>query len=140
MGVAAPAAPTLADQQALVGCGQVADQVTGGSIVDHRAGRDKHDQVGGGFAGLVVGPAAFAILRCITDRMTEGRQRVERWANFENDAPTASAITAIGSAARDKFFTVEMDHAVPAPAGLNKDFCLIYEHTPIITANQAMSR
>jgi hypothetical protein len=65
--------------------------------------------------------------------MAKGRKRVESGANFQNYASTAASVAAIGTAARDKFFAVEMDHSISTPAGLDEDLCLINEHGLIVT-------
>jgi hypothetical protein len=61
--------------------------------------------------------------------MPEGRQRVERGSHFEKYAPAAPSITTIRSTARYIFFSVEMDHAIPALAGFHFNFCLVDEHS-----------
>jgi hypothetical protein len=68
--------------------------------------------------------------------MTERRQRVEGGAHFEDHVAAAPAVAPVGSAARDVFLAAEVDHAIPALAGFNFDFCLIYEHGSIINGTR----
>jgi hypothetical protein len=60
--------------------------------------------------------------------MTEGRQRVKRGSHFKNNAPATPAIAAIRPAAWHVLFSMEMNHAIPAPAGFHFNFCLVNEH------------
>ena len=78
-----------------------------------------------GFVGAFPVSSAFGFVFRIEAKM---HQRIMALAGFHDHVAATSAVTAPGSAARDKLLTAEGDDAVPAVPGLDANFSLINEH------------
>jgi hypothetical protein len=126
--VAATAAPTLRNQDALPGDGKIRDGFASFFVVCERADGNLQDHVAAGVAGAV---GAFAVAAAIGFEfaivaITE--KRVVVGIRFEIDAAAVAAIASGRTAARNVFFTAKRDAAVAAIARLHQDFCFVNKH------------
>ena len=70
--------------------------------MNHRARRNKSDQVVCRLSGHVVGTAVFAILGKVVGDVSKGLQRVRTRLDFENHIAAFAAIAAIRAATRER--------------------------------------
>ena len=116
--VAAAAASTLRDEDALSGHGQIGDGFAGLFVVGERADGDKQYHVRAGMAGAV---RAFAVAAAIGFEfaiVAVAQKRVVIGIRFEINAAAMTAVATRGATARNEFFTAKRDAAVTAAAGL----------------------
>ena len=125
----AQAAPAAAgDHGPLAARDQVGDQLAGRVVVDRGAGRDGQDEV---VAGLAVAPRALAAtagrrLEMLLD--LEVAQRRLAGVHLEVDRAAATAVAAVGAAARDVRLAPERRGPVTAVAGADPDRHAVEEH------------
>ena len=127
-GVAAPAAPAVGDDDALVGAGEVPDFLAGFFVVDDRAYRDFQsdvDALAAGFVGAFAVASAFGFVFGIEAEMDE---RVVALAGFHDDVATLAAVTARGAAAGNELLPAKGETAVAAVAGFHSDCGFVDEH------------
>src|SRR5277367_4446108 len=126
--VAASAASTLRDQNALAGSGQVGDGFAGFVVVGDGAEGNLQDHVSTGVAGAV---RAFAVTPAVGFELAivaVTQKRVVVGIRFEVNAAAVSAIAAGRSAARDVLLPTEGNAAVAAVAGLDRYFRFVSKH------------
>jgi hypothetical protein len=128
--VAEAAAPAARDHDLLVGRDEIAEQLSGGVLIDRRPGRYREDQV-------VTGPAVALRARASPagDRpevvgvaeVAEGRLA---GVDPQIDRATPAAVAAVGAAARDVGLAPECRGAVSAVTGAHPDLDAVEEHRP----------
>jgi hypothetical protein len=109
--------PAFADDQSLAFFHQVTEELTRSFIKDNRSGWNLDNTVFSIPTGLVVDTALFPFFRVEPGLVLEGIQGVHMRVDLEDEIPSTTAITTIGAAPGNKFFPVEVDHAIPALAG-----------------------
>ena len=112
--VPASAAATLANDQRLPGSGQVTEDDACICIENNRARRDRDDKILAITPGHLRRSASESVLRFEFLILSERRQRVKRVPDLKNDIAALAAVAAIGAAVCDKFFAMEMHHAIAA--------------------------
>ena len=128
VGVAEAAPPAAGDHRGLADRHEVGDQGTGLVVVDGRAGRNVEDEV---VAGLAVPPgarAAAAGRRPEVVPVVEVAQRRLAGIDPQVDGSAATAVAAVGSAARDVGLLPEGRGPVAAIAGADPDLHAVEEH------------
>ncbi len=134
MGIAAAAATALAEGKALSRFGEVAEQVAGKGIVNHRARRHRHNEILGGPAGHIIGAAVLPVGGDVASHMAKSLEGVEGGPDLEDDIAAAPAVAAVGAAAWDVLLAMEMHHAVAAFARANEYLCFVNEHVGWLVA------
>ena len=106
---------------ALAGLGQVADEFARVDVVHDGATGYFDVEVLAGTTRLVATRAAVATFGAEFSGNAEIRQRVEALIGHEVDTADVTAVTAVGAALLDVFFTTKTQAAVAAVAGLHAD-------------------
>ena len=117
----APAAATALGDDDRLAAGEVRHHKTGVGFFQHRAARYADDKVVAVGAGLALGAPVFAVLGGVLALVAEVHQGGEVVVRHKDDIAAAAAVTAVGTARRDKFFAVEGHHTVAALAGAHRD-------------------
>src|SRR5277367_750309 len=126
--VASSAAPTLRDQHALAGSGQVGNGFTCLVIERDCAERDLQDHVLTGVAGTVRAFAVAPAVRLEFTIVAVTQKRVVVGIRFEVNAATVATIATGRAAARDVLLPTKRDAAVAAVARLDRYFRFISKH------------
>ena len=127
VGVAQSAASALRNQRFLSILKNLADEFLRVGVENDGAAGYRDDDVFSAAAGTVAAFAVTAVVGTPMGVMVEPVQRVFVGVAAQNDAATASAVAAIGPAARRKFFTAEGDNAVAAVTGAQENFNAVSE-------------
>ena len=126
--IAAPAASSVDDQDALAGRGEIGERFSGLIVEDQRADRNLQDHFVAGVAGAV---GAFAVAAAVGFEfavVAVAQQSVVVGIGFEIDAAAVASIAAGGAAAGHEFFATKRDAAVAAATGFYVDFGFVDEH------------
>ena len=127
--VAASAASAAGDDDALVGAGEVVDQLAGVCVVRGRADGDFEDgvlAVAAGAVGAHAVPAALAFVLGVEAEVDEG---VVALGGDHEDVAAVAAVAAGGAAAGDELLPAEGHAAIAAVAGFDANFCFIDKHS-----------
>jgi len=126
--IAATAAATLRDEDALSGHGEIGDGFARLFVVSERANGNEQGHVRAGMAGAI---RAFAVAAAIGFEfaiVTVAKKRVVVGIRFEIDAAAMAAVASGRTAAGNEFLAAKRDAAVAADAGLYQDFCFVNKH------------
>src|SRR5258708_25959938 len=110
--IASSTAPTLADRQLLARVGEITQQVSGDHIIHDRTRRDWYNEIIGGLSGHLIWSAILALLGYIARYMSKSLQSGQPLPDFQDHIAAPSAVPSIGTAARYKFFAVEVHHPI----------------------------
>src|SRR5256885_2655973 len=117
--IAATAAATVRDENALAGRGEVGERFAGLAVVDHRADGDLQNHVVAGVAGAIRTFAVTATVGLEFAIVAVAEKRVVVGIGFEINAAAIAAIASAGAAAGDVFFAAKRDAAVATVAGFD---------------------
>jgi hypothetical protein len=126
--IAPPAAAAAGRSEALPGCGEVKQPLTGFCVVDN--GSDGNGQ----FDVLAVAPcaiAAFAMAPSFSRVFwieSKVQQRIAVLARKEDYIAAPAAITSAGPSTRNELFAPEGETSIPAVTGFDGDDDLVDEH------------
>ncbi len=94
-------------------------------VADHRARRNKDDQIFGRRPVAIRGAAGLAVLGLPKFYVGQGGKAVDAFLGQEDHAAAVAAVAAVGTAAGHEFFPAETDATVTPFARLNLDFHFI---------------
>ena len=125
----APAAPAAGrDDHLFAVLLHIAENLPGGAVGDHGADRNFEDYVRR-LAPVHVGAfPARAVLRLVVAVVDESDEALFAVGRLEDDVAAGTAVAAVRTAARHKFFTVKAAAAVAAVAGFDRDDRFIHKH------------
>ena len=131
--VAAPAAPTLADHQALPCFHQITQHFASFGIKNDRAWWNRDRQVLGRAPCHIAARPALSIGRLEFRLVPERDQRIQGGPYFQDRVSAPAAVPAIRAAIGHIFFPAEMYNTIAALSRPYIDFCFVNEHNaPII--------
>jgi hypothetical protein len=127
MDVAEAALAAASDQRLLLVHGKIGDEFAGIGVRDHRADGHAQDDVVRAPAVLVGAVAVLAVLRAMNARIAVFDERVDVAIRERDDAAAATAIAAVGPAARHVLLAAERRRSVAAVAGDDVDVDFVDE-------------
>ncbi len=127
--VAAPAATAASDNEALVGAGEVVDELAGVSVEEHGADGNFEDGVFAVAAGAVGAHAVLAALGAVLGIEAEVDEGVVALAGFEDNVTAVTAVAAGGSAAGNELFAAKSHATITPVTGFDANFGLIDKHS-----------
>ena len=119
--------PPLRHPRLLQVRGEIGDEFAGVGVGDHRAHGHAQDDVVGAAAVLVGAVAVLAVLRAMNARVAVLDQRVDVAIGHGEDAAAATAVAAVGAAARHVLLAAERCRTVAAVAGDDVDVDFVDE-------------
>ena len=128
----APAATTAAGRDEFLFIGHVGDDGVGLDFPDDGALRDLDVQVLSALSVALVAAAVLAVLGFVLPFVAEVGQGGEGVVDHKDDVSASAAVSAVGPAAGDVFFTVERDRSVAAFAGGDRDLRNIDKHKSVL--------
>ena len=114
MQIAEPALAALGHPRPRLVTVEVGDCFPGFCVGDHRSNRHAQRDVGGTASVLVGSAPVFAGLRAVDARVTVVDQRIDVAIRDRPDTSAASAVAAVGAAARHVFLAAERHGAIAA--------------------------
>ena len=133
-----PPRPPGAHEHLLAGFGQIGQQLTGISIVDHGADRDADQEVRPLRTGLILAAPVLAVGRAKVDLLVEKEQGVDLVIGDDVDVAALPTIAAAGPAPGHVGLAPEGHHPVAAVAGFDIDRRFIYQHAALSTIHPEM--
>ena len=128
MGVAVAAAPALSDETAFVRLSEIVEQFAGFIVIDNCSDGDLDFKILS-IPAVSIAPFSvttpFSAERVIVPKLQKG---VFVDVRYEIDVAAATAISAAGPAARNKFLPAEGNATMAAVACFNCDFGFVDEH------------
>src|SRR5258708_2754078 len=117
--IAASAASTVRDENALTGCGEIGQRFAGFAVIDHGSDGDLQNHVVAGVASAIGAFAVTATVGFEFPIVAVTEKRVVVGIGFEINAAATATVAAAGSAAGNVFFAAKRDAAVAAVAGFD---------------------
>jgi hypothetical protein len=127
--IAAATATAAGDDEALIGLGEVVDELAGVGVEEHGAYGNLEDGIFAVAAGAVGAHAVFAALAFVLGIEAEVDQGVVALADFEDDVAAVSAVAAGGSTAGNELFTAKGHAAITPVTGFDPNFGFIDKHS-----------
>jgi hypothetical protein len=126
--VAATAAPTFGDDDALIGGFEIMDEFAGVLIEEGCADGDLQNGGVAVEAGAVGAHAMLAALALVLGVVAEVDEGVVALRAFHDDVAAVAAVSTGGAAAGNELLAAEGHAAVAAVAGFDANFCFIDKH------------
>jgi hypothetical protein len=127
--IAAATASAARNDEALVGAGEVVDELAGIGVEEHGADRNFEDGVFGVAAGAVGAHAVFAALGFVLGIEAEIDEGVVALAGFEDNVTSVAAVATGGSAAGNELFAAKRHASITAVTGFYPNFGFIDKHS-----------
>jgi hypothetical protein len=128
MRIAVAASPALRDETAFVRLREIVDHVAGFVVVDNCTDGDLDFEI---LSVAAVAIAAFAVPTPFSaERVVVSKLEKSVFVGicYQIDVPAATAISATGSATRNKLLPAEGNATMPAVACFDRDFGFVDEH------------